>query len=47
MVTALKRLSVDNLSNLQPHPLHVFLNYSHPPVLARIEAIEGWLGREK
>jgi STE24 endopeptidase len=43
MVSALKRLSVDNLSNLQPHPLHVFLNYSHPPVLARIEAIEGWL----
>lgn len=45
MVTALKRLSVDNLSNLQPHPLHVCLNYSHPPILARIEAIEGWLNR--
>jgi STE24 endopeptidase len=47
MVTALKRLSVDNLSNLQPHPLHVFLNYSHPPVLARIDAIERWLNRER
>jgi STE24 endopeptidase len=46
MVTALKRLSVDNLSNLQPHPLYVFLNYSHPPVLARIEAIEDWLKHE-
>ncbi|MEX2351015.1 MAG: M48 family metallopeptidase [Balneolaceae bacterium] len=39
MVQALKKLSKDNLSNLNPHPLHVFLNYSHPPVLERIEAI--------
>ena len=40
LITALKKLSVDNLSNLQPHPLYVFLNYSHPPILKRIEAIE-------
>jgi STE24 endopeptidase len=40
MVSALKKLSVDNLSNLTPHPFYVFLNYSHPPVLKRIEAIE-------
>jgi len=39
MIDALKRLSVDNLSNLTPHPFYVFLNYSHPPVLKRIEAI--------
>lgn len=39
MISGLKRLSVDNLSNLTPHPLHVFLNYSHPPVLQRIRAI--------
>ena len=39
MVQALKRLSVDNLSNLTPHPVKVFLEYSHPPVLARIAAI--------
>lgn len=38
-ITALKKLSVDNLSNLTPHPLKVFLDYSHPPVLRRIEAI--------
>ena len=39
MVDALKKLSVHNLSNLRPHPFYVFLNYSHPPVLARIRAI--------
>jgi STE24 endopeptidase len=38
-VTVLKKLSADNLSNLFPHPLKVFLSYSHPPVLKRIEAI--------
>ncbi len=39
MISALKKLSVTNLSNLTPHPLKVFLEYDHPPVLARIEAI--------
>ncbi len=40
MADALKKLSVHNLSNLQPHPFYVFLHYSHPPVLNRIEAID-------
>ena len=40
-ITALKKLSVDNLSNLTPHPFKVFLDYSHPPVLERIKAIRG------
>jgi len=40
MVEALKKLSVHNLSNLLPHPFYVFLNYSHPPVLQRIKAIQ-------
>ena len=39
MINALKKLTVDNLSNLTPHALNVFINYSHPPVLKRIEAI--------
>ena len=39
MIVALKKLSVENLSNLTPHPLKVFLSYSHPPVLERIKAI--------
>jgi STE24 endopeptidase len=41
MAQALKKLSINNLSNLLPHPLYVFLNYSHPPVLQRIQAIQG------
>jgi STE24 endopeptidase len=40
MISALKKLSADNLSNVQPHPFYVFLNYSHPPLLERVEAIE-------
>jgi STE24 endopeptidase len=39
LVSALKKLSRDNLSNLTPHPVYVFLNYSHPPVLQRIRAL--------
>ncbi len=39
MIDALKKLSVDNLSNLTPHPAMVFMTYSHPPVLERIKAI--------
>jgi STE24 endopeptidase len=39
LVQTLQKLSVHNLSNLTPHPLSVFLHYSHPPVLQRIKAI--------
>ena len=46
LITALKKLTIDNLSNLQPHPFYVFLNYSHPPVLQRIAAIEKQLFRQ-
>jgi STE24 endopeptidase len=37
LISALKKLSVKNLSNLTPHPVYVFFNYSHPPLLQRIE----------
>ena len=39
LIAALKKLSADNLSNLTPHPLAVFLEYSHPPALQRIAAL--------
>ena len=38
--SALKKLSVDNLSNLTPHPLNVFLGYSHPTLLQRLENLK-------
>ena len=37
---ALRKLSADHLSNLTPHPFYVFLNYSHPPLLKRLDALE-------
>ena len=37
---ALKKLSRNNLGNLSPHPLHVVLYHSHPPVLERVRALE-------
>lgn len=40
LVTALKKLSADNLSNLNPHPWYVFFHYSHPPLLARLRALQ-------
>ncbi|MCG8550048.1 MAG: M48 family metallopeptidase [Desulfobacterales bacterium] len=40
LITALKKLSADNLANLTPHPFYVFLNYSHPPLAQRVEAME-------
>ncbi len=39
LIAALKKLSVRNLANLTPHPLYVFLRYSHPPLLKRISAL--------
>ncbi|BDD04968.1 M48 family metallopeptidase [Aureibacter tunicatorum] len=40
LVSALKKLTVTNLSNLTPHPWFVFVNYSHPPVYERIKELE-------
>ena len=39
LISALKRLSVENLSNLTPHPFAVAIHYSHPPVIERIAAL--------
>ncbi|HVS62880.1 MAG TPA: M48 family metallopeptidase [Thermoanaerobaculia bacterium] len=39
MAQALRRLARDQLSNLTPHPLLVWLGYSHPPLAERLEAI--------
>ncbi|THB78570.1 MAG: M48 family peptidase [Desulfobulbaceae bacterium] len=39
LISGLKKLSLENLSNITPHPLTVFITYSHPPVLMRIAAL--------
>ena len=40
LISMLKGLSASNLSHLTPHPLMVFLSYSHPPVVERIAAVQ-------
>lgn len=39
LADALKKLSVNNLSNLLPHPAYVFFHYSHPTLLQRLSAL--------
>lgn len=40
LVNALKKLSKNSLSNLTPHPLYVFIHYSHPTLLQRIRNLK-------
>jgi len=40
LVSSLKKLSKNNLSNLTPHPVYVFFHYSHPPLLQRIRFLK-------
>jgi len=39
LMDALKKLSVNNLSNLRPHPAYVFFYFSHPTLLQRLQAL--------
>lgn len=36
LVTSLKKLSKNSLSNLTPHPAYVWVHYSHPTLLKRV-----------
>ena len=40
LISSLKKLSKNSLSNLTPHPLYVKLNYSHPTLLQRVENLK-------
>ncbi len=40
LISSLKKLSVNNLTNLTPHPAYVFAYYSHPTLYQRIMAIK-------
>ena len=37
LITSLKKLSKNSLSNLTPHPSYVFMHYSHPTLIQRIK----------
>lgn len=39
LISSLKKISSKSLSNLTPHPAVVFVNYSHPTLLQRIQAL--------
>lgn len=41
LISGLMRLTVKHLSQLEPHPLMVWVDYSHPPILSRIRALRG------
>lgn len=40
LISALKKLTSKNLSNLTPHPVFVKVYYSHPPLLQRVRAMK-------
>lgn len=40
LISALKKLSKNSLSNLTPHPAYVFMNYSHPTMLERFRNLK-------
>ncbi|UCE04692.1 MAG: M48 family metallopeptidase [bacterium] len=40
LISALIKLSKDNLSNLHPHPFYAKLYYSHPPIVERLNNLK-------
>ncbi|MBT8182973.1 MAG: M48 family metallopeptidase [Eudoraea sp.] len=40
LINSLKKLSKNSLSNLTPHTAYVFLHYSHPPLIQRIQNLK-------
>ena len=44
LASALVKMSVENLSNLFPHPLYAGFYYSHPPTVGRVQALRALSG---
>jgi len=42
LASSMVKLSVENLSNLFPHPLYAAFNYSHPPAVERVRMLRKW-----
>ena len=40
LISSLKKLSRNSLSNLTPHPAYVFMHYSHPPLINRVRNLQ-------
>ena len=40
LITSLKKLSKNSLSNLTPHSAYVFMHYSHPTLLERVKNLD-------
>jgi STE24 endopeptidase len=40
LISSLKKLSRNSLSNLTPHPAYVFMHYSHPPLINRVRNLK-------
>ena len=40
LISSLKKLNKNSLSNLTPHPAYVFMHYSHPTLLQRIKNLK-------
>jgi STE24 endopeptidase len=40
LISGLKKLSANSLSNLTPHPAYVFVHYSHPSLIDRIKNLQ-------
>jgi STE24 endopeptidase len=47
LADALVKLSVENLSNLFPHPLYAAYYYSHPPAVERVATLRQWAGKKQ
>jgi len=45
MITAFKKMAVDNFVNLSPSKINVVLEYSHPPIHCRIDAIKAEINK--
>ena len=43
LIDALQKMAKENLTNLTPHWLYVMLNYSHPPILDRINVLKSFI----